>query len=207
VAQVRADAIGSIDVESGRTRSEGRGAVGLEAGLRDTVLEQEAAVVVERLDRLRRGPLQRAIVIAARGAAILANQTLTPPVVALATDVPREADGLEVVAVLLRGRLRGLDELVPGRRRLDAGLFHQVVVAEEREGADRDRQGVILALDLGRLHHREEVLLDLVVREDVLRERDEELLLHICRNPTEEDVEDVRSLAGLDRRGNLLPEV
>src|SRR5690606_10109736 len=142
VAQVRADAIGSIDVESGRTRGEGRGAVGLEAGLRDTVLEQEAAVVVERLDRLRRGPLQRAIVIAARGAAILANQTLTPPVVALATDVPREADGLEVVTVLLRGRLRGLDELVPGRRRLDAGLFHQVVVAEEREGANRDRQGV-----------------------------------------------------------------
>src|SRR5690606_22814173 len=117
------------------------------------------------------------------------------------------ADALVEWAALDREGLRRLDELVPGRGRrvrVEADLLEHVLVVEERQRAHGRREPVVLTVDLHRLHHGDEVALDPLVRQVLLRERlDVTGPLPGCDVAVEE-LDYVRPLARAHRGGDAL---
>jgi hypothetical protein len=107
-------------------------------------------------------------------------------------------------AVDLGHGLRRGDEFVERLgRRGDAGLLHEAFVVEERERAHGGRQRPVLVALLHGLHHREELGVDLGGREDVGRQRLDQVRRHIVVEPAVEELHHVRSLARGDGRGDL----
>ena len=86
---------------------------------------------------------------------------------------------------------------------VDTGLFHQAFVVEQRQRAHGGGQRPVLVALLHRLHHREELLVDLGGREDIRRQRLDQLGLDVVVQPAVEQLHHVRPFARRDRGGDL----
>ena len=121
----------------------------------------------------------------------------------LALRAPREAGRLQLaIRAAFGGLERGVDQLLPGGGGcvgVEPCRGQNVFVVEERQRADGCRNAPVLALKLGALHYREEVLFQAGGRKRV----DGELLqvagLRVLAEPAVVQVDHVWTLTGGSR--------
>ena len=131
-------------------------------------------------------------------ATVKPDQNFAPPVVILAISIDRKAD-TEIVAVRIRlGQLLGIiDKLVQRfRRTRQASLGKHVGIPEQGQRAYSRRQTPIFAINLHRANHREELFLNLGMRESRTGKRLDQPAIAIIIQPSVIELNNVRSVTG-----------